>query len=58
MERKKTQVGYDKEGLPIGLQIMGRPWAEATVLALAAAVEVLSLSVSFYHLSVMVHQFR
>uniref|UniRef100_M4E695 Amidase domain-containing protein n=1 Tax=Brassica campestris TaxID=3711 RepID=M4E695_BRACM len=35
-------VGYDKEGLPIGLQIMGRPWAEATVLALAAAVEELA----------------
>ncbi|XP_050210415.1 fatty acid amide hydrolase isoform X2 [Mercurialis annua] len=32
-------VGYDKEGLPIGLQIMGRPWAEATILRLAAAVE-------------------
>jgi Asp-tRNA(Asn)/Glu-tRNA(Gln) amidotransferase A subunit family amidase len=39
-------VGYDKEGLPIGLQIMGRPWAEATVLGLAAAVEVLSLFLS------------
>ncbi|XP_048637918.1 fatty acid amide hydrolase isoform X2 [Brassica napus] len=35
-------VGYDKEGLPIGLQIMGRPWAEATVLALAPAVEELA----------------
>ncbi|CAJ1961400.1 unnamed protein product [Sphenostylis stenocarpa] len=32
-------VGYDKEGLPIGLQIMGRPWAEATVLRVASAVE-------------------
>ncbi|XP_023764778.1 fatty acid amide hydrolase [Lactuca sativa] len=32
-------VGYDKEGLPIGLQIIGRPWAEATVLRLAAAFE-------------------
>lgn len=34
------QVGYDKQGLPIGLQIIGRPWCEATVLRLAAAVEV------------------
>lgn len=42
------QVGYDKEGLPIGLQIMGRPWAEATVLGLAAAVEVLFLSLSLH----------
>ncbi|KAL2342026.1 hypothetical protein Fmac_009966 [Flemingia macrophylla] len=32
-------VGYDKEGLPIGLQIMGRPWAEATILRIASAVE-------------------
>ncbi|KAL0384378.1 UNVERIFIED_CONTAM: Fatty acid amide hydrolase [Sesamum radiatum] len=35
------QVGYDKQGLPIGLQIIGRPWCEATILRLAAAVEVL-----------------
>ncbi|KAK4491180.1 hypothetical protein RD792_001911 [Penstemon davidsonii] len=33
-------VGYDKQGLPIGLQFIGRPWAEATILRLAAAVEV------------------
>ncbi|KAK7328058.1 hypothetical protein VNO77_22154 [Canavalia gladiata] len=32
-------VGYDKGGLPIGLQIMGRPWAEATILRIASAVE-------------------
>ncbi|KAJ0700560.1 putative fatty acid amide hydrolase [Helianthus annuus] len=32
-------VGYDKQGLPIGLQIIGRPWAEATILRLAAAFE-------------------
>ena len=34
------QVGYDKQGLPIGLQLLGRPWAEATLLRLAYAVEV------------------
>ncbi|XP_028083325.1 fatty acid amide hydrolase-like isoform X4 [Camellia sinensis] len=32
-------VGYDKQGLPIGLQLIGRPWGEATILRLAAAVE-------------------
>lgn len=34
------QVGYDKQGLPIGLQLIGRPWGEATILRMAAAVEV------------------
>ncbi|GAB2268054.1 hypothetical protein Dimus_003029 [Dionaea muscipula] len=32
-------VGYDKEGLPIGLQLIGRPWGEASLLRLAYAVE-------------------
>lgn len=32
-------VGYDKQGLPIGLQLLGRPWAEASLLRLASAVE-------------------
>ncbi|KAL2651032.1 hypothetical protein R1flu_019160 [Riccia fluitans] len=32
-------VGHDQYGIPIGLQIIGRPWAEATVLQLAAAIE-------------------
>ncbi|XP_074328009.1 fatty acid amide hydrolase isoform X1 [Apium graveolens] len=32
-------VGYDKQGLPIGLQLIGRPWAEASILRLAAAIE-------------------
>ncbi|XP_052205371.1 fatty acid amide hydrolase isoform X1 [Diospyros lotus] len=46
-------VGYDKQGLPIGLQIIGRPWAEATILRLAVAVEDLCAEsrkrpVSFY----------
>lgn len=34
------QVGYDKQGLPIGLQLIGRPWGEASMLRLATAVEV------------------
>ncbi|XP_051147267.1 fatty acid amide hydrolase [Andrographis paniculata] len=37
-------VGYDKQGLPIGLQIIGRPWCEATILRLAAAVEELCVT--------------
>lgn len=35
-----VQVGYDKQGLPIGLQLIGRPWAEASLLRLASAIEV------------------
>ncbi|TMX04934.1 hypothetical protein EJD97_003719 [Solanum chilense] len=33
-------VGYDKQGLPIGMQLIGRPWCEASILRLAAAIEV------------------
>ncbi|KAL3723968.1 hypothetical protein ACJRO7_036046 [Eucalyptus globulus] len=32
-------IGYDKQGLPIGLQLMGRPWGEASILRLASVVE-------------------
>jgi Asp-tRNA(Asn)/Glu-tRNA(Gln) amidotransferase A subunit family amidase len=32
-------VGHSAEGLPIGVQIIGRPWQEEQVLAVAAAVE-------------------
>ncbi|CAA6657836.1 unnamed protein product [Spirodela intermedia] len=32
-------VGHDEQGLPIGLQLIGRPWGEATILRAAAAVE-------------------
>ena len=31
--------GYSEEGLPIGVQIVGRPWEEEVVLAVAAALE-------------------
>ncbi|GLT58170.1 hypothetical protein SLA2020_310890 [Shorea laevis] len=46
-------VGYDKQGLPIGLQLIGRPWGEASILRLAHAVEELCAEhkkkpVSFY----------
>ncbi|CAA2970116.1 Hypothetical predicted protein [Olea europaea subsp. europaea] len=39
-----AHVGYDKQGLPIGLQLIGRPWCEATILRLAAAIEELFAS--------------
>ncbi|GLU08967.1 hypothetical protein SLE2022_258480 [Rubroshorea leprosula] len=47
-------VGYDKQGLPIGLQLIGRPWGEASILRLAHAVEELCAEpkkkpVSFYN---------
>ncbi|KAF3683420.1 hypothetical protein FXO38_00775 [Capsicum annuum] len=32
-------VGYDKQGLPIGMQLIGRPWSEASILRVAAAIE-------------------
>ena len=32
-------IGDGEDGLPIGLQIIGRRWEDATVLAAAAAVE-------------------
>jgi Asp-tRNA(Asn)/Glu-tRNA(Gln) amidotransferase A subunit family amidase len=34
-------VGRSDEGLPIGLQIIGRPWQEEQVLSVAAALEAL-----------------
>jgi len=32
-------VGQAPEGLPIGVQIVGRPWEEEAVLAVAAKIE-------------------
>jgi Asp-tRNA(Asn)/Glu-tRNA(Gln) amidotransferase A subunit family amidase len=32
-------IGFGADGLPVGLQIMGRRWEDATVLGAAAAVE-------------------
>jgi len=32
-------VGYDPRGLPTGMQAMGRPWAEAMLLRVASAAE-------------------
>jgi Asp-tRNA(Asn)/Glu-tRNA(Gln) amidotransferase A subunit family amidase len=32
-------VGHSPEGLPIGIQIVGRPWEEEQVLAVAAVIE-------------------
>jgi Asp-tRNA(Asn)/Glu-tRNA(Gln) amidotransferase A subunit family amidase len=32
-------VGKSPEGLPIGVQIVGRPWEEEAVLAVAAKIE-------------------
>lgn len=35
-----SQVGHDSNGLPIGLQLIGRPWQEATLLRVSLALEV------------------
>lgn len=32
-------AGYDAEGLPVGMQVMGRPWDEALLLRLAHVAE-------------------
>lgn len=34
-----VMVGCDKKGLPIGLQFIGRPWSESTLLQLAFALQ-------------------
>ncbi|XP_015937468.1 fatty acid amide hydrolase [Arachis duranensis] len=36
-------VGYDKLGLPIGLQFIGRPYSEATLIHLAFAMQAICL---------------
>ncbi|KAL9393494.1 hypothetical protein Peur_012779 [Populus x canadensis] len=37
-------VGYDKNGLPIGLQFIGRPWSEPTLIHIAYAMQTLCFS--------------
>ncbi|EFJ20697.1 hypothetical protein SELMODRAFT_108353 [Selaginella moellendorffii] len=37
-------VGYDEQGLPIGLQLIGRPWQEATLLRVGFAIQVTNSS--------------
>ena len=32
-------AGYNKQGLPIGMQVMGRPWEEKRLLQIAYAAE-------------------
>jgi len=41
-------VGRSPERLPIGVQIVGRPWAEEEVLTVAAALESQKASLSFF----------
>ncbi|KAJ4715190.1 Fatty acid amide hydrolase [Melia azedarach] len=37
-------VGYDKAGLPIGLQFIGKPWSEPTLMHIAFAMQSLCIS--------------
>jgi Asp-tRNA(Asn)/Glu-tRNA(Gln) amidotransferase A subunit family amidase len=32
-------MGYDDEGLPVGIQLVGRPWEEELLLDLAIRIE-------------------
>ncbi|XP_024523804.1 fatty acid amide hydrolase [Selaginella moellendorffii] len=32
-------VGFDQAGMPIGIQLIGKPWSEATLLRLAYVIE-------------------
>ncbi|KAF5960741.1 hypothetical protein HYC85_001950 [Camellia sinensis] len=35
-------IGYDKVGLPIGLQFIGKPWSEATLIHIAFAMQAIA----------------
>ncbi|KAL2553230.1 Fatty acid amide hydrolase [Forsythia ovata] len=37
-------VGYDKSGLPIGLQFIGKPWSESLLIHVASAMQALCTS--------------
>ncbi|KAL6498064.1 hypothetical protein OROGR_028461 [Orobanche gracilis] len=37
-------VGYDKSGLPIGLQFIGKPWSESLLIYVASAVQAICIS--------------
>ncbi|KAK3038567.1 hypothetical protein RJ639_028018 [Escallonia herrerae] len=37
-------VGYDNLGLPIGLQFIGKPWSEPTLIQIAFALQALRIS--------------
>lgn len=39
-----VMVGYDRDGLPVGLQFIGKPWSEATLLHLAYAMQELCIN--------------
>ena len=44
-----SQVGHDSNGLPIGLQLIGRPWQEATLLRVSLALEVFHVFSCYIH---------
>jgi len=39
LQKRAAEVDRDSEGLPVGVQVAGRPWREDLVLAVMKAVE-------------------
>jgi len=39
LEKQAAEVDRQSAGLPVGVQVVGRPWAEAVVLAVMTAIE-------------------
>jgi fatty acid amide hydrolase len=39
LEKQAAEIDRQSAGLPVGVQVVGRPWAEGVVLAVMTAIE-------------------